>query len=47
MDMEWPVHRDTGIYGKVALISIAYGRTVFLIPVSLQHHIRRKALSYE
>ncbi|KAG1747482.1 hypothetical protein EDB19DRAFT_1582828, partial [Suillus lakei] len=32
MDMEWPVDRDTGIYGKVALISIAYGRTVFLIP---------------
>lgn len=47
MDMEWPVDRDTGIYGKVALISIAYGRTVFLIPVSLQHHIRRKGLSYE
>jgi hypothetical protein len=39
MDMEWPVDRDTGIYGKVALISIAYGRTVFLVPVSLEHHV--------
>lgn len=34
MDLEWPVDRETGIYGKVSLISFAYEKAVYLIPVS-------------
>lgn len=34
MDLEWPVDRETGIYGKVSLISLAYDKSVYLIPVS-------------
>ncbi|KAJ8582357.1 hypothetical protein M405DRAFT_876164 [Rhizopogon salebrosus TDB-379] len=30
-DMEWPVNLQTGIYGRVALIQVAYQNTVYLI----------------
>ncbi|KAH7920342.1 hypothetical protein BV22DRAFT_1133160 [Leucogyrophana mollusca] len=33
MDMEWPVDRAMGIYGGVALVSIAYKKSVYLIPL--------------
>jgi len=33
MDLEWPVDRETGIYGKVSLISLAYDKAIYLIPV--------------
>ncbi|KAG2055820.1 hypothetical protein BDR06DRAFT_970603 [Suillus hirtellus] len=32
MDLKWPVDQETGIYGKVSLISFAYGKAVYLIP---------------
>ena len=32
-DMEWSVNRDTGIHGRVALISLTYGKEIFIIPV--------------
>lgn len=34
LDMEWPVNRETGVHGHVALISLTYGEEIFLIPVS-------------
>ncbi|KAG0706444.1 hypothetical protein DFH29DRAFT_1066800 [Suillus ampliporus] len=34
MDLEWPVDRETGIYGKVSLISFAYDKAVYLIPIA-------------
>ncbi|KIJ11423.1 hypothetical protein PAXINDRAFT_15720 [Paxillus involutus ATCC 200175] len=33
MDLEWPVDQETGIYGKVSLISIAFNKSVYLIPL--------------
>ena len=33
IDMEWSVNRDTGIHGRVALISLTYGKEIFIIPV--------------
>ncbi|KIK31684.1 hypothetical protein CY34DRAFT_33571, partial [Suillus luteus UH-Slu-Lm8-n1] len=36
MDLEWPVDRETGIYGKVSLISFAYEKAVYLIPPKKQ-----------
>jgi len=33
IDMEWSVNRDTGIHGRIALISLTYGKEIFLIPV--------------
>lgn len=32
-DLEWPVDRNTGIYGRVALISIVYEKIIYLIRV--------------
>lgn len=34
LDVEWPVNRETGVHGHVALISLTYGEEIFLIPVS-------------
>ena len=33
LDMEWSVNREMGIQGCVALISMTYGKEIFLIPV--------------
>jgi len=33
LDMEWSVNREIGIQGRVALISITYGKEIFLLPV--------------
>jgi len=33
MDMEWSVNRETGIHGRVALVSLSYGKEIFVIPV--------------
>lgn len=33
MDMEWSVDLVNGIHGRVALISIAYKQSIYLIPV--------------
>ena len=35
VDMEWSVNRDTGIHGRVALISLTYGNEIFIIPVRI------------
>ena len=35
VDMEWSVNRDTGIHGRVALISLTYGKEIFIIPVRI------------
>ena len=35
VDMEWSVNRDTGIHGHIALISLTYGKEIFIIPVYL------------
>ncbi|GBE79021.1 hypothetical protein SCP_0202180 [Sparassis crispa] len=34
MDMEWSVDRSNGIHGRVALITVAYQRYIYLIPVA-------------
>lgn len=34
-DLEWPVDRETGIYGRVSLVSLAYDKAIYLIPVCL------------
>ncbi|KAJ3501690.1 hypothetical protein NLJ89_g9226 [Agrocybe chaxingu] len=33
VDMEWPVNRESGIQGCVALVSITFGDEIFLIPL--------------
>ncbi|KAG1786521.1 uncharacterized protein HD556DRAFT_1506943 [Suillus plorans] len=33
-DLEWPVDREMGIYGRVSLISLAYDKAIYLIPIS-------------
>ncbi|KAG1904896.1 uncharacterized protein F5891DRAFT_717553 [Suillus fuscotomentosus] len=33
-DLEWPVDRETGIYGRVSLVSLAYDKAIYLIPIS-------------
>ena len=35
-DLEWPVDRDTGIHGRVALISIVYEKAIYLIRVCVR-----------
>ncbi len=37
LDMEWSVNRELGIQGRVAVISMTYGREIFLIPVRLSY----------
>ena len=32
-DLEWPVDQDTGVHGRVALISIVYEKAIYLIRV--------------
>lgn len=44
-DLEWPVDRDTGIHGRVALISIVYEKVIYLIrvcvyPLSVLHQFQ-------
>ncbi|KAG1883234.1 hypothetical protein F4604DRAFT_1901637 [Suillus subluteus] len=34
-DLEWPVDRETGKYGRVSLVSLAYDKAIYLIPVCL------------
>ncbi|OBZ66476.1 hypothetical protein A0H81_13622 [Grifola frondosa] len=34
VDMEWSVDRDSGVQGKVALLSIMFDREIFLLPLS-------------
>lgn len=34
IDMEWPVDLVNGIQGRVALISLTFGKDIFLLPVS-------------
>jgi hypothetical protein len=33
MDMEWPVNLTTGIYGRVAIISISFEKSIYIIQV--------------
>ncbi|KAG1878532.1 hypothetical protein C8R48DRAFT_768098 [Suillus tomentosus] len=33
-DLEWPVDRETGIYGRVSLVSLAYDKAMYLILIS-------------
>lgn len=35
VDMEWSVDRSSGIYGRVALLSIAYEKCIYLIRVCI------------
>ncbi|KAH7919165.1 hypothetical protein BV22DRAFT_1051234 [Leucogyrophana mollusca] len=34
VDMEWPVDRATGIYGRVAVVSMAYKQSIYIIPLA-------------
>ena len=46
VDMEWPVNTTTGIQGHVAVISVTFGKEIFLIPVSLDYLGLLFCLSY-
>ena len=44
VDMEWSVNRDTGIHGRVALISLTYGKEIFIIPVRIYPNVSFKLI---